>query len=110
MFTYHNVEDYLDQRTKWAMNRNGGFKFIVRHTTDSVFGPLTCLKNNIGCAIRRAREAGCETEEIIVKVEKVVRDLQTEIVCEQVVDSVVVDSVDRGIVDGGGKAPPFESH
>ena len=67
-FTYHDIEDCLDQKTKGMMNRNRGFKFIVRHNTDSGFGSLTCLKNDIGSAIRRARETGCKTEDVIVEV------------------------------------------
>ena len=94
------------------MNRNGGFKFIVRHSTDSGFGPLRCLKNEIFSAVRRAHEAGCPTEEISVEVEKVTRELQAATACLEVVDAVDVDLVNKGIVDGGGRgqAPPFESY
>ena len=77
-FSTHDVGPYLDQRLKAMMSRSGGFKFIVRHTQDSQGNPQMILKNDIGNAIRRAREAGCSTEELVNAMETMVANLHGE--------------------------------
>ena len=61
----HDVEPYLDPKPKATMNRNREFKFIVRHNKESPSGPVMGLKNDIGDAICRAREAGRSTENLV---------------------------------------------
>ena len=74
-WTVHNIEGYLDKKTKNLMRRNGGYDFCVRHCGGELnYGIM--FSSDLQDTVQKALNYGCEKQEVLKKLHDMVETVE----------------------------------
>ena len=78
-WSVHNIEAYLDKKTRNMMRRNGGFDFCVRHSRGEVnHGRM--FSSDLQDTVQKALNYGCDKQEVLTNLREMIEQVEGGII------------------------------